>query len=262
MRSQKVCPGAPSSVYEQLQIERCGQGPSLILVHGIQGTLESWYPVIPELNDFTVVLVNMPGRGTSPRCAATDAPDFYSVDHFADLINLAIETEVSRTGQRVSIAGWSMGVTVLLRLWDRHGGKGIHRMALLSGTPVARQASWFKSISTDDIKLEANERAVKLGMKNVADPAAVAWALKSARALDLREVLPRVACDVLVMHGERDDQSPVDQGRMIAKGIRGARYVQLDGLGHSILAEAPRTIGYELKAFFSGKTPSVFVTSN
>jgi pimeloyl-ACP methyl ester carboxylesterase/DNA-binding CsgD family transcriptional regulator len=56
------------------------------------------------------------------------------------------------------------------------------------------------------------------------------------------DVLPtaaRVACPTLVVHAERDAAVPVEEGRLLAKTIPGARYVELASANHFLLAGEP-----------------------
>ncbi len=47
---------------------RAGQGPPLLLLHGIAGSYETWAPLIPALSDdFTVIAPDMLGHGSSAK---------------------------------------------------------------------------------------------------------------------------------------------------------------------------------------------------
>lgn len=238
---------------DPLEIRRSGEGAPLVLVHGIQGTCRNWMPVAARLHGLHCVVPNLPGREGAWRAAESEAASCYHVDHFADLVHALIEREAERTGQRVAVAGWSMGVSVLLRVWERHGRGPIARMALLSGTPLPAQASWFRATAIADIGKEAYTRAVRLGLSAAADPVAVAWSLRSARGLDQRTVLSAIDCPTLVLHGAADEQSPPAHGRLIAQGIAGAQWVELAEVGHAVLTEAEVEVAASLQRFFLGK---------
>lgn len=235
-----------------LAVRRLGDGPPVILLHGIQGSSQSWTRVAQRLVGLRCVLPDLPGRGGARRAQGTAAASIYHLDHFADLVHALIEEEAQRCGGRVCVAGWSMGVSVLLHAWARHGGAAIDRMALLSGTPLARDAAWFRSESTEDIVKEAQERARRLGLKAPAEPQAVALSLRSARQLDQRGVLPFIDRPVLVLHGDADEQSPPAHGRWIAQGIARAQWVELAGVGHGVLADAEVEVSSRLRRFFLG----------
>ncbi|TNF62093.1 MAG: alpha/beta hydrolase [Burkholderiales bacterium] len=233
-----------------LDIVEQGQGPPLLLLHGIQGTSRSWRKVTDRLDGFTCVMPNWPGRSRSPRASGPAAAVIYHVDHFASLAHALILKLAARTGGPVDVAGWSMGVTVLLRVWELHGPPPIRRLALLSGTPVPARAAWFSGDSLQAVALEAEARARALGLDSVADPDAVARSWLSVRTLDQRGILPLVRCPVMVIHGDADRQSPPCDGRLLAETLPDARWQELAAAGHAILEEVPDQVAQSLKNFF------------
>src|SRR5262249_39573011 len=52
------------------------------------------------------------------------------------------------------------------------------------------------------------------------------------RNMDLRDLLPRVSVPTLVAHYRDDRMVPFEAGRELAAGIRGARFVPLEGDAH------------------------------
>jgi pimeloyl-ACP methyl ester carboxylesterase len=53
--------------------------------------------------------------------------------------------------------------------------------------------------------------------------------------IDVTDLLPCVATPTLVLHCRNDAMQPFDEGRRIASGIRGARFVAFEGRNHMIL---------------------------
>ena len=96
---------------------------------------------------------------------------------------------------------------------------------------------------------EAQARAQRLGLTQVADPQAVAWTWRSARALDQREVLPTINTPTLVLHGQDDQDSPLAHGEMLARGIPGAQWRPLPGQAHAVLATATADVGSAMREF-------------
>lgn len=235
---------------DALDIIEQGQGPPLLLLHGIQGTSRSWQKVADRLDGFSCVMPNWPGRSGSPRAAVLEASTVYHVDHFARLAHALIRKLATRTGKPVDVAGWSMGVTVLLRVWELHDAPPVRRLALLSGTPVPARAAWFSGDSLTAVALEAEARARSLGLDPVADAEAVACSWLSVRALDQRAVLPLVRCPVMVIHGDEDRQSMPGDGRLLAETLPDARWRELAGAGHAILDEKPEEVVQVLQKFF------------
>ena len=88
------------------------------------------------------------------------------------------------------------------------------------GTP--EQMEWFNELQR---KTTSAENAVKLRL--VSDH------------MDVVALLPQVRTPTLVLHCRNDAVQPFEEGRFIAAGIPGARFVGLDGRNHLILEADP-----------------------
>jgi pimeloyl-ACP methyl ester carboxylesterase len=99
---------------------------------------------------------------------------------------------------------------------------------------TAEQAQWFNDLQR---RTASPENAVRI--RSAVDD------------IDVSDLLPRVNVPTLVLHCRDDSVQPFDEGRRLAAGIRGARFVALEGRNHLILESDPawsRFIG-EVKAF-------------
>jgi DNA-binding NarL/FixJ family response regulator len=70
---------------------------------------------------------------------------------------------------------------------------------------------------------------------------------------DVRDAARKIKCPVLIVHPERDAVVPIEQGRVLASLIPGARFVQLDSQNHMPLADEPgwTRLLAELQSFLS-----------
>lgn len=57
--------------------------------------------------------------------------------------------------------------------------------------------------------------------------------------IDVREDLAKVQSPTLVFHANKDGNAPLEVGRQVAEGIRDARFVEIDGANHVLLADEP-----------------------
>jgi len=57
--------------------------------------------------------------------------------------------------------------------------------------------------------------------------------------MDITELLPQVKVPTLVLHCRNDAVQPFDEGRRVAAGIPGARFVPLEGRNHNLLEGDP-----------------------
>ena len=72
-----------------------------------------------------------------------------------------------------------------------------------------------------------------------ASPAMAAALLESRGAIDVAALLPQVKVPTLVLHSRGDVVCPIAEGRRIAAGIPGARFVELDSRNHILLEHEP-----------------------
>jgi pimeloyl-ACP methyl ester carboxylesterase/DNA-binding CsgD family transcriptional regulator len=84
----------------------------------------------------------------------------------------------------------------------------------------------------------------------------IAYRLYEARnAIDVLDVAPRVATPTLVAHARADSAVPVEEGRLLAARIPGARFVLLESANHILLADEPAWHAFvgELRAFLGSE---------
>jgi pimeloyl-ACP methyl ester carboxylesterase len=74
---------------------------------------------------------------------------------------------------------------------------------------------------------------------------------------DVRDVLSRIAAPTLVMHSADDMLVPAAQGRFLAAGIGGARYVRLPGADHFHWFTNGDAVADETQAFLTGSRGAV-----
>jgi pimeloyl-ACP methyl ester carboxylesterase/DNA-binding CsgD family transcriptional regulator len=68
----------------------------------------------------------------------------------------------------------------------------------------------------------------------------IAAKLFEARAdVDIEALLPQVRTTTLVLHANKDEVIPLSEGRLLASGIAGAEFVELDSRNHVLLEAEP-----------------------
>ncbi|HEU4674427.1 MAG TPA: alpha/beta fold hydrolase [Motilibacteraceae bacterium] len=246
-----------------------GQGPALLLLHGIGCDHRSWLPVLPALAEhFTVVAPDLLGHGASAKPRAD-----YSLGGFAngmrDLLTL-LHIE------RATVVGHSFGGGVAMQFAyqfpDRtervvlvgSGGLGrsvnpLLRAATLPGSGPALAAATWPPVRTAvtavaDVATRAHlpwtgdlpamtqvyralgEPAARRAFLHVLR-AAVDWRGQVVTMLDrayLAEEMP-----VLVVWGRRDTVLPLKHARAAAAVIPGARIEVFDRSGHFPMLDEP-----------------------
>jgi len=87
---------------------------------------------------------------------------------------------------------------------------------------TAEQMQWFNDLQRMTTSPE-NAVRIRTAMDNI----------------DVTELLPRVKVPTLVMHCRGDAAAPFEEGRRMAAGIPGARFVALEGRNHLVLESDP-----------------------
>ncbi len=79
--------------------------------------------------------------------------------------------------------------------------------------------------------------------------------IEVAAWIDVRDELAKVRAPTLVFHASKDGNAPVEVGRQVADGIRGARFVELDSANHVLLGDEPAwpVFTRELRAFLAAE---------
>jgi pimeloyl-ACP methyl ester carboxylesterase len=238
-----------------------GNGPPLVLVHGLGGTIENWRALAPALAVHHRVLVpDLPGHGGSSPLA--EAPH---VDSLADAV-LAI-TDAEEAGDAVWV-GHSLGGVVAIRAAvlrpDAVRGLVLAAAAGIGSASRAAQVTLAVLGATRPGRLIAPfrhtwahsrlGRRTAFGWWGVADPDGLEPELAEAflvgpayhtdtrqagRALlvsDPRSELDRVTCPCLCLWGASDNWVRLDDGMEYARRLR-APLRSIAGCGHLLIGE-------------------------
>ncbi len=249
----------------RIAYRRAGEGPPLVLVHGLSLDSREWRRQLDELSDeFTVVAWDAPGCGRS-----SDPPESFRLPEYADSLALFI------TGLRLErphVAGLSFGGGLALELYRRH--PTIPRTLILASA----YAGWAGSLPAEvvearlrgvlrdaDLPAEHFVRGYLPTLLSQSAPAELVdevAAIESdfhpaglramARAFaeaDLRDVLPRIEVPTLLLYGDKDVRSPLDVAEDLHAKIPGSRLVVIPGVGHLIDTEAPARFNSEVRSF-------------
>jgi pimeloyl-ACP methyl ester carboxylesterase len=250
-----------------------GDGPPLVLVHGLGGWAGNWQPLVDRLaGDFRLVVPELGGHGGSdPLRGARTLEPF--VDAIFDVLEredavpapwvghslgalIGVHAAVRRPeAVRALVLAAAPGITSSTRLSELTvTALGVLRPGRIVGRRSARAAR------------SARARTVLLGGWGVADPvglepgAAKAFldgppqhrdTLTAGRALvvsDPRVVLDRVTCPCLCLWGVSDNWVPLQDGMEYARRLRAPLRTIAD-CGHLLIGEKPDAVASAIRAF-------------
>jgi pimeloyl-ACP methyl ester carboxylesterase len=209
----------------RIAYERAGDGPPLVLVHGYVGDgITTWRPQIEGLSDeFMVVAWDAPGAGRS-----SDPPESFGINGYAD----CLAAFVSVLGlERPHLCGLSFGGALALAFSRRHPT----RAATL--TLASAYAGWTGSLP-DEVAQQRLQQALELSDRSPEEfvsallPTMFSRSMPSetveefraamlafhpsgfrtmarAAAEDLRDALPHIKTETLLIYGADDLRAPL-----------------------------------------------------
>src|SRR5438552_11942766 len=252
-----------------------GDGPPLMLVHGLGGAASNWTELAPLLLERPRLLgPDLPGHGGSPALPAVSG-----LEPFADRVALVAEREGMLPAV---VAGHSLGGMVVLRLALRRPGDvealvlasaaglsigNVWGRQLLSiftavrpGRLAARYRSWvsgsrllrrlvFGFVSVAD-RVGLTDEAVEgfLAAQLLHTDVDSAW--QALRRDDPRQELEAIRCPVLVLWGAEDAQLPLDDAFEYTRRLR-ARLRVIPGCGHLLIGERPEICADAIETFLA-----------
>jgi hypothetical protein len=92
-------------------------------------------------------------------------------------------------------------------------------------------------------------------LRNSASPAEAIALWRWSTAIDARNILPAIHVPTLIVHRTGDKWVNVEQGRYLARHIRGAKYVELPGDDHLLWGADSDRLVDTIEAFLAGTTP-------
>jgi 3-oxoadipate enol-lactonase len=240
-----------------LRYELGGKGDrTLVLVHEMGGTLESWDEIAPRFADSHRVLrYDTRGAGLSQKVRGE-----LGIDTMAD--DIAALLDALGIAGKVALAGIAVGGAIALHFAARHPER---TSAVAVGSPATavapdRRAAALERVATieatgmafavedamlngyapelrGDIKRFERYRARWLGN----DPLSYATIWRMLAGLDMQGELAGLRCPVLVMGGSFDRVRPPPLAESVANAIPGARYIELR-TGHYMAVQTPELI--------------------
>jgi pimeloyl-ACP methyl ester carboxylesterase len=257
----------------RIRFVEAGEGPPLILVHDYLSSHVAWDDVLPRLAErFRVIAPDLPGFGESEK----PPPSRYRYDFDSFCESLADLIAAVGLG-RVSICGHAMGGAVALTLAATYAHV-VDKLVLVNplvypprpdrlsrvaavpflGPLVFKQMlgrSLFRSRfapegvgGPDEATSRRVDRLFDLFDIPAAREAAYATMLAMLDTRPLTASVPRISAPSLVVWGRANREAPVEQGRRLARELKGARFEVFE-CGRSPAEERPELFASTVTSF-------------
>jgi 3-oxoadipate enol-lactonase len=253
--------------YPNVSLHYCvsGNGPcSLVLIHELAGTLESFDQVVPALAaDFRILRADQRGAGLSEKVRAP-----FSLDDLVTDTHRLMQT--AALAPPYYVAGIASGAAIAAALALRHP----HEVAAL--------ALCAPSLGTNPDRrhylLERSEAAKRDGMRAIVDmvfektypqhdrgdpevysehrarflaidPVCYAHANRMLAEVALEPSLRQIECPCLLLAGRHDEMRPPAQVERYAEMFKRAELAVIDS-GHIMVVQAPDAVAAAMRTFF------------
>ena len=252
-----------------LRYVRKGDGPTVVLLHGLASSIYSWADVIEPLSQrFDVIAVDLPGFGES-----TKAPDLAFATFEPAMLAFLDEVGVSRA----HLVGNSMGGAIALALASAHPAR-VDRVVILDSAgfdikpgerpfmirvigsrtaaavteilPVRRAvtAATLRYLMHDDARVSEERIAEYVAPLLKGGLASAQSLLRSALDDGFEASLQRINAPTLVIWGRYDPWLKESHADRFLAAIRGSRKVVLDA-GHMPQEDRPQEVARLITEF-------------
>lgn len=237
---------------------------TILLVHGLGGSIESWINNIAGLSmELRVVALDLPGFGYS------DKPKMnYTIKFYSDFVGKFIQKVIGVTP--VTIAGSSLGGHVAAEVAIRQPN-AVSKLVMISppgalpksftGTPALKnyvKVLQAKSIPQVKKALFAvdnkpvDDSYAKIVYEKLAMPGAkeafLSALMGSAQAPRLNSRLARIKAPTMLLWGKEDTMIPAKYAEPFFK-MKNCRVVLLEGCGHRVHVDKPQIFNQLVAGF-------------
>jgi pimeloyl-ACP methyl ester carboxylesterase len=232
-----------------------GDGPPLLMIHGVGASLELWRPLEARLSDFRTITVDPPGAGRSSTPRGR-----FGMRQFANVMDDLLEHLGVRSAHVLGLSLGGMMAQELARQHPQH----VHKLVLASttcgwgGVPanplamavIATPARYYSSRHFKQVapllygRRVANDPALlehEIEIRRHHRPSLPGYFIQMGAAWtwSSRTWLGTLDMPVLAISGSDDQIVPPANSRLIARAVRNGRVAIIEGGGHLCVIQEP-----------------------
>lgn len=238
-----------------------GEGPPLLLLHGWGASQELFAPVLPPLEPGrTLIVPDLPGFGETPA-----PPVAWSVHDYARwVVTLLDRLRVTRC----DVIGHSNGGRIAIALAAEHPAR-VEKVVLVDSSGIRQPVSSRQRLRVRTYKaLRVVERAriaprwlraragARANRRGSADYRAASGVMRGTLVRlvneDLTALLQHIVAPVLLIWGQRDEDTPLADARVMERHIPDAGLVVFENAGHYSYLEHPARFVRIVNVFLGG----------
>jgi pimeloyl-ACP methyl ester carboxylesterase len=263
-----------------VNVVELGDGPPVVLVHGLSGCWQNWLETLPALAEtHRVIALDLPGFGSSemPRDPITISGYGRLLDELCDALDVDAAAVIGNSmggfvGTELALAFPQRVERLVLISAAGISSDAVRREPLLAaGRAFAMTAGW---VATRQEAFARRPRLRRIALQLVARhpeqlSAPLAYelmrgsgrpgflpALEACLAYPIRDRLPEIACPTLILWGENDHVIPVKDADRFERLIPNTRKVVLPDTGHVSMLERPELVNALLQRFLEEEPPA------
>jgi pimeloyl-ACP methyl ester carboxylesterase len=270
----------------RVSFRRAGEGPAIVLIHGITGSSQTWQEVIPPLAEhYTVIAPDLLGHGESAKPRGD-----YSLGAYASGVrDLLIALDI----ERATVVGHSLGGGVAMQ-FSYQFPERIERLGLVSSGGLGQEVSMLLRSATlpgaeyvlpllcaeplRNAGASAARVLGRVGLRPGPDLEEMARGFASLGDLETRQAFIHtvrsimdiggqrvsardrlyLAAEVptLLIWGKRDRMIPSDHGRAAHESMPGSRFLLYERAGHFPHLHEPLRFADDLLDFVRTTAPA------
>jgi len=246
------------SGHSKLYYELRGEGPAVVLAHGVGGNHASWFNQVPSFaQHYTTITIDHRAFGNSE-----DVEGIGQAGYLDDLLRLLDALQL----ETVSLIGQSMGGATCAAFACRYPGRVralVHADSLAGVTLSEPHATTLASTNARTRELSQLERVLGPGIcREDPEHAFLYLQIASFNSVTLKSVkgraplwspreLAHTGIPVLFVAGEQDVICPPALIAVMHRDVPGSRLQVIPGAGHSAYFEAPRAFNQHVLKFLA-----------
>ncbi len=239
-----------------------GNGKSVLILPGWGTTINTYMSMINDISTYaTAYCLDMPGFGES------DEPkQKWDLDNYIDFVIKFIK---SQDIKELDLIGHSNGGRIIIKLMSKKIDFKVNKIILIGSAGIVHKKSFSQKAKIRSFKIGKSIlgfKPVKAIFPNALDNFKNKFGsadYKNASPImkecmvslvneDLREYLPNIKAPTLLIWGENDTATPIEDAILMEKTIPDVGLVKVQNCSHYVFLEQPGYVNLVINTFLNG----------